>query len=113
MKNILLNNDFNIYLIYFIIGGLLITTTYYFSKIKNNKFCALIPALPIVGLFGLLVTKINNNSCLEYLLYIIKFIIITLILYLIIYLLLIKTNNFRLSIFLGILIWLTILYIII
>ena len=42
-----------VYAFYGILGIILLTTLYYFSLQKKYKICALIPAIPIIGLTGL------------------------------------------------------------
>ena len=45
----------------YILGAVLFTSIYYFSQKKEYKLCALIPALPIVGLYGLIIINNINN----------------------------------------------------
>ena len=50
------------YILNFIIGGILLCFIHYFSQRKESKICALIPALPVLGLIGLFYISNNGKS---------------------------------------------------
>lgn len=55
------------YLIHAIAGALLLPILYYYSLKKNSLICALIPTIPILGLYGLYCTVDNNGNIDKYL----------------------------------------------
>jgi len=56
-------NQTKMYLFHFILGGLLHCLLHYFATTKQSKICALIPALPILGVVGLI--HLSNESSKE------------------------------------------------
>ena len=58
-------NNF-IYFIYFIIGGLLFTFIYHFSKTNNTIVCSIIPAFPSLFLVGYLFLYYFNGNLEQY-----------------------------------------------
>ena len=50
------------YLIYFLIGGFVAIICLYLSKNKKIKLLALLPGIPIVGIYGLLLTLKHKND---------------------------------------------------
>jgi len=55
------------YLIHAIAGALLLPILYYYSLKKNSLMCALIPTIPVLGLYGLYCTVDNNGNIDKYL----------------------------------------------
>ena len=95
------------YIIHFIIGGILTCALYYAGKYDSIKICSIIPALPILGLYGLITIKNKNNTNInKYLINIVKFILISIILYSLIYLFHNLTSNIYLCIIIPLIIWL-------
>ena len=104
------------YLFYFILGGILFSSIHYFSSIKNNKICALLPTIPVVGIYTMLLIKYNNKTeqsnvlCSKFLYNISRFIIYTLIFYILMLIILNYINHFFLSLIISLLLWTTLLY---
>jgi len=99
-----------VYTFYGILGTILLTTLYYFSLQNKYKICALIPALPVVGIIGLLFIFINEGNSKDYIIYHIKFLLFTVLLYVLILFTFYLTNNIILSLISILIIWLLILY---
>ncbi len=76
----------------FIIGGILILCLDYLAKIKNNRLCAIIPALPILWIIGLYFTYTSNGNSKYYVWNIMIYLFLTIIFYLLIYLFIDKIN---------------------
>ena len=76
-------NKFDIYdfIVHFIIGGLIIAGINLLSKYGKTKYVALIPAIPALGIYGLLLTFKNKKDMNEYLLSISNFILLSLVFY--------------------------------
>ena len=55
------------YLIHAIAGAMLLPILYYYSLKKNSLICALIPTIPILGLYGLYCVQDNNGNIDKYL----------------------------------------------
>lgn len=55
------------YLLHAIVGAILLPILYYYSLKKNSLICALIPTIPILGLYGLYCTVDNNGNIDKYL----------------------------------------------
>jgi len=55
------------YLLHSIVGAILLPILYYYSLKKNSLICALIPTIPILGLYGLYCTIDNNGNINKYL----------------------------------------------
>ena len=70
-----------VYSFYAILGAIILTTLYYFSLQNKYKISALIPALPVVGIIGLLFIFINKGNSKEYIINHIKFLLLTVLLY--------------------------------
>ncbi len=103
-------NNLIIYLCYSLVGAILLPLLYYFSINGKTKLCALLPALPILGLVGLFLTNIFNNKSIN--IYIVNHIIsllITISLYLFMYILYYFTKNIGLSFLISFLLWLIII----
>lgn len=100
-------NKYNpyVYLFYIIVGLIAIMLIYYFSINNKYKLCALIPTIPVIGLFGLLLAFNNKENTKHYIKFHIKFLITTLIFYSIILFLI--TYNFPLlnSVLIAIIFW--------
>ena len=88
-----------------ILGATLFILIYHFSLKKNSGLCALIAALPIMGLFGLYTIYKNKGSVNKYLLKIVMFYSLYIFLFYGIYLLYKKTNKLYLSIGALLLLW--------
>jgi len=99
-----------VYAFYAILGAILLTTMYYFSLQNKYKICALIPALPVVGIVGLLFIFKNKGNSKEYIINHIKFLLLTVLLYVLILFTFYLTNNIVLSLISMSIIWLAILY---
>lgn len=102
------------YVIYSIIGAIVLPLQYYFSKNKQYKLCALIPTMPILGLLGLFMLIFYNGNINKYINKYIKnhiaFLICTISLYISLIFIYYLTNNIVLSLVLAILIWSCIVY---
>ena len=70
-----------IYILVALIGATLLTISYHFSLQNKYKICALIPALPIIGLTGLFFLTLNKGNSEGYILNHIRFLLITTSLY--------------------------------
>ena len=97
------------YIIYGIFGAILFPVLYHLSLKQNTKLCALIPALPVLGITGLILTNINSNKnkhflTTNYLKNIIIFITLALTIYILIYLFYEITNNIVTSIVISLII---------
>tara|TARA_B100001142_G_C14037204_1_gene540608 strand:+ start:242 stop:577 length:336 start_codon:yes stop_codon:yes gene_type:complete len=73
------------FIIHFIIGGLIIGGINFLSKYGKTKYVALIPAIPALGIYGLLLTFKNKKDMNEYLLSISNFILLSLVFYMTIF----------------------------
>ena len=97
------------YIFYTIFGAIGLPLIYHLSLKQNSTLCALIPALPLLGITGLILTNINANKnkhilTTNYLKNIIIFITLVLIIYIIIYLVYEIINNIVTSIIIGLII---------
>lgn len=97
------------YIFYGIFGGIGLPILYHLSLKQNSKACALIPALPLLGITGLILTNINGKKkkhflTVNYLKNIITFILLALAIYIIIYVLYEITNNIITSIIISLII---------
>ena len=101
------------YFIYSLLGALLFMLIYHFSLYENKIICALIPALPILGIFGLFLISEKKKDVLQYLTNIIVFFILYLFLFSLMYLLYLHTSNLPISIGISLTVWMffTICYI--
>ena len=93
------------YVIYSIIGAIVLPLQYYFSKNKQYKLCALIPAMPILGLIGLFMLIFYNGNINKYIKNHIVFLICTISFYISLIFIYYLTNNIVVSLVLAILIW--------
>lgn len=103
---------FNMYVLYFIIGGVLTALLYHCSLKKDNLLTSLIVSIPIFFIIGYILLTINNDKSENYtintsLLWFISSIILLLIYFFIIY-----TNNKILSLIIGMILYFIILYLI-
>ena len=99
------------YLFHFVLGGILHSLIHYFSKTKQSKLCALIPALPILGIIGLAhIASETKKEINNYLLSTVLFFIIYVFFFALIYLLYSKTNNIVYSGIVSFLLWLVVMY---
>lgn len=98
--------DNKIYIFYSIFGALLFVLLYHFSLYENTIFCALIPALPILGLFGLFLIYEKKKDIKHYLRSLIIFFVLYVILFSIMYGIYDYTNNIVSSVLISLFIWL-------
>ena len=102
--------DWKIYLIYSIIGAILFPILYYFSTKNNPIISSLIPAIPFIGILGILLLYDIKGDVKTYLLNINIFAIFYIILFLSIYIFYIQNQNLLYSLIYGIIIWLILVY---
>ena len=88
-----------------ILGAILFIFIYHFSTLKKSSLCALLAALPFMGLFGLMNIYKNNANIRKYLLKIVLFYSLYILLFFTIHLIYEKTINFYLAIAIGLLLW--------
>ena len=101
--------NYTYYILYSIVGAIILPLIYHLSLYNKYKLCALIPALPIIGLFGLF-SIINNSGNIKGFIYNhIKFLACTISLYLVILLIYFFSKKIILSIILALLFWLSII----
>ena len=94
------------YILNFIIGGILLCLIHYFSQKKESKLCALIPALPVLGLIGLFyISKTGKSEVVNYLRNIIIFFILYVFLFCGIYLSYSNTDMILASTILCLILW--------
>lgn len=98
-------------IIKFIIGGILIVLLDYLAKNKDNRLCAIIPALPILSLLGLYFTYIYNGNIKNYTWNLMIYMAITVIFLSIMFLLLRLSNNIIIILFIAMIIWIFLIYI--
>ena len=100
--------EFNLsdYLFHGIIGAILFMLTYHFSVNKYSTLTALVPAVPLAGMYGLYLINSKNGNVINYLTKISLFIMTALIFYVAILIVYIKSKNLLLALILGSLIWL-------
>tara|TARA_B110001450_G_scaffold74540_2_gene71033 strand:+ start:8416 stop:8760 length:345 start_codon:yes stop_codon:yes gene_type:complete len=99
-----------VYTFYGILGTILLTTLYYFSLQNKYKICALIPAIPVIGLTGLFFVLNNNGSYKNYITNHIKFLLTTVFFYILMLIINFFIKNLFISIISALLIWLAIVY---
>ncbi len=93
------------YIIYSIIGAIIFPLMHYFSLNKKYKICALLPAIPLVGLTGLFFIIKNKGNINNYVLNHSRFLFTTLIMYIILTIVYYFTKKIYLSIFISFIIW--------
>ena len=97
------------YIFYGIVGAIGLPLIYHLSLKQNSTLCALIPALPLLGITGLVLTNINGDKnkhflTKNYLKNIITFISLALSIYIAIYIIYELTNNIIMSITISLII---------
>jgi uncharacterized membrane protein (GlpM family) len=104
--------EFNLsnYLFHGILGAILFMLTYHFSVNKYSTLTALLPAIPLAGMYGLYLIYSKNGNVINYLTKISLFIMTALIFYVAILIVYIKSKNLLLALILGGLIWLVSCY---
>ena len=102
--------NWKIYLIYSIIGAALFPILYYLSTYKDSLLCSMIPAIPFIGILGLLLLYNFKGNIEHYLLSINIFALFYIILFLSIYIIYSINNNLVYSIIFGLIIWLILVY---
>tara|TARA_B100000614_G_scaffold176786_1_gene157849 strand:- start:754 stop:1068 length:315 start_codon:yes stop_codon:yes gene_type:complete len=98
------------YVVHFLIGGFLFLFIYYYSKNNKTKLAALIPAIPILGIYGLILNIQNKNKINIYLKSIIKFILLALLFYTSIFFIYKFINRIFISVITSLIIWLYLVY---
>ena len=104
--------QFNVsdYLFHGMLGAILFMLTYHFSVNKYSTLTALLPAVPLAGMYGLYLIYSENGNVKNYLTKISLFIMTSLIFYIAILIVYIKSKNLLLALILGALIWLVSCY---
>ena len=102
------------YLLHALAGALLLPILYYYSLKKNSLMCALIPTIPVLGLYGLYCTMDNNGNIDKYLKNIILFGVMYVGFFLLIHFLYNYTNDIFVSSIISLIVWfiITISYIV-
>ena len=98
------------YLFHGMLGAILFMLTYHFSVNKYSTLTALLPAVPLAGMYGLYLIYSENGNVKNYLTKISLFIMTSLIFYIAILIVYIKSKNLLLALILGALIWLVSCY---
>lgn len=98
------------YVVHFLIGGFLFLFIHYYSKNNKTKLAALIPAIPILGIYGLILNIQNKNKTNIYLKSIIKFILLALLFYTSIFFIYKFINRIFISAITSLIIWLYLVY---
>ncbi len=98
------------YVIYSIIGSIMLPLLYFLSKNKKYKLCALISTIPILGLSGLFMLLYYSGNINKYIKNHIAFLCCTVLLYISLLVVYYITNNIVVSLFLALLIWSCIVY---
>lgn len=98
------------YLFHGMLGAILFMLTYHFSVNKYSTLTALLPAVPLAGMYGLYLIYSENGNVKNYLTKISLFIMTALIFYIAILIVYIKSKNLLLALILGALIWLVSCY---
>jgi len=93
------------YLIHGTIGAILFMLTYHFSVNKYSTITALLPAVPLAGLYGLYLIYNENSNIKNYLTKISIFIATALIFYVVMLIIYTKTKNILLALIVGAFIW--------
>ena len=105
--------DYN-YIIYLLVGAIILPLQYHFTKYKQYKLCALLPTIPILGLLGLFIIIYDRGKdkgkVEDYLFNIILFVLCAFILYSIILSIYYLTNNILTSIIIALFVWCFIIY---
>lgn len=97
-------------ILHIFLGGLLFGIAHYLSKNKKDKLVALIPSIPILGIYGLLLTIKNKNNLKIYLSSILYFVFIGFVFYSLILIIYKFSNNILLSLSISIIVWITLIY---
>lgn len=100
-----------IYILVSLIGATLLTISYHFSLQNKYKICALIPALPIIGLTGLFFLTLNKGNFEGYILNHIRFLLITTSLYFFTLIFLYLKYDLLLSLIISFMLWCIFVYI--
>ena len=99
------------YLISAIIGAIIFMLIYYFSTKKNSTLCALIVALPIMGMYGLFNICKNNSDINRYLMKVVVFYSLYILLFYGVFIIYQKTKNIKLAVVLSLILWLILVFI--
>tara|TARA_Y100001980_G_C14249712_1_gene95235 strand:+ start:20 stop:361 length:342 start_codon:yes stop_codon:yes gene_type:complete len=94
-----------IYICVALVGAILLTTSYHLSLQNKYKLCALIPALPVIGLSGLFFITLNKGNYKGYIFNHIRFLLITGSFYFLILFFLYFNNNLIVSLFFSFILW--------
>lgn len=100
------------FILHAIVGSILLPILYYYSLKKNSMICALIPTIPLLGLYGLYCINENNGNIQKYLIDIIVFGLFYMLFFILTLLIYNTINNIILATSISLLLWLgiTILY---
>ena len=93
------------YIFVSLIGAILLTISYHFSLQNKYKLCALIPALPIIGLTGFFFIILNKGNIKGYIINHIIFLLITCSLYFFILVFLYFNYGFITSFIISFILW--------
>lgn len=97
------------YILQFILGGTIVAFLYHFSKIKNNKLCAILPAIPGFSLLGLYYTYLHKGNLNNYMYNLCIYILVTLSCLIVVYTLNIKLNKIKYALMGAFIIWVCLL----
>ena len=100
------------FILHAITGSILLPILYYYSLKKNSMICALIPTIPLLGLYGMYCINENNGNIQKYLIDIIVFGFFYMLFFILTLLIYNTINNIVLATSISLLLWLgiTILY---
>ena len=99
------------YLISAIVGAIVFMLIYYFSTKKNSTLCALIVALPIMGMYGLFNICRNKSDINKYLMKVVVFYSLYILLFYGIFIIYQRTKNIKLAVVLSLILWLVLVFI--
>ena len=108
--NKLINSNNLDYLIHFCIGGLLFIIIKYCSNNHLTKITALIPTIPILGIYGLFMCIKNKENLNTYLLNISNYILIALGFYILILIINKFIKKIFISLIISLIIWFIVVY---
>ena len=98
------------FLIHFCIGGILATICFYCSKNNKTKLLAILPAMPTLGIYALLLTIKDNNDYNMYLITISKSILLAFVFYILILLIDKVIKKILVSLLISLIIWFFLTY---
>ena len=98
------------YLISAVLGAVIFMLIYYFSTKKDSTLCALIVALPIMGMYGLFNICRNNSDINRYLMKVVVFYSLYILLFYGVFIIYQKTKNIKLAVALSMILWLVLVF---